>query len=89
MFSSFHLQMIFQRLCASALLVMTATCLAQTGAPPQSMFFSTAAEETYSTYQLRGDGDLWPSCWADDGNLYAANGDGKAFTTATTRYDMP
>lgn len=47
--------------------------------PTQSTFFATAAEESYSTYQMHGDGDLWPSCWADDGNLYAANGDGSAF----------
>lgn len=25
------------------------------------------------------DGDLWPSCWADDDALYAANGDGAGF----------
>ena len=25
------------------------------------------------------DGDLWPSCWARDGSLYAANGDGSGF----------
>lgn len=25
------------------------------------------------------DGDLWPSCWADDDNLYSANGDGAGF----------
>lgn len=25
------------------------------------------------------DGDLWPSCWSDDGALYAANGDGAGF----------
>lgn len=54
-----------------------------------STFFSTAAEESYSTYQLFSDGDLWPSCWANDNNLYTANGDGKAFTeTAADRYDM-
>src|SRR5690242_19983452 len=41
--------------------------------PAQSTFFATAAEESYSTYQAHADGDLWPSCWADDGNLYAAN----------------
>ncbi|MBS1841578.1 MAG: DUF4185 domain-containing protein, partial [Acidobacteria bacterium] len=52
----------------------------QTVSPPQSNFFSTAAEESYSTYQLAGNGDLWPSCWADDGNLYAANGDGTNFS---------
>jgi hypothetical protein len=48
--------------------------------------FSTAAEEAYSTYQMNGNGDLWPSCWAEDGNLYAANGDGTNF--ATTFYPM-
>lgn len=58
------------------------------GMPPPSTFFSTAAEEAYSTYQLPGDGDLWPSCWGDDDNLYTANGDGTAFTSSTTRYDM-
>ena len=51
-------------------------------------FFATAAEESFSTYQLESDGDLWPSCWADDDNLYTANGDGKAFTHAASRYDM-
>lgn len=25
------------------------------------------------------DGDLWPSCWSDDDNLYTANGDGMGF----------
>jgi hypothetical protein len=54
----------------------------------ESTFFATAAEESFSTYQLFSDGDLWPSCWADDGNLYAANGDGTAFTHAASRYDM-
>ncbi len=53
----------------------------QDSTPPQSTFFSTLREEAYSTYQLLGDGDLWPSCWADDDNLYAANGDGVAFTS--------
>ena len=26
------------------------------------------------------DGDLWPSCWAGNDKLYAANGDGKGFS---------
>ncbi len=53
----------------------------QTGTPPQSTLFSTFAEEAYSTRQLKtGNGDLWPSCWADDGNLYTANGDGTGFS---------
>jgi Domain of unknown function (DUF4185) len=77
----------------TALLVMAAAVLAPAtpaaaGTPAQSTFFATAAEESYSTYQMSGDGDLWPSCWADDGNLYAANGDGTAFTKSSKRFDM-
>ena len=63
--------------------------------PPHSTFFATAREEAYSTYQLPGDGDLWPACWADDDQLYTANGDGLAFTPAAyqpfeydDRFDM-
>ncbi len=37
---------------------------------------------------MSADGDLWPSCWSNDDNLYAANGDGTAFTGASHRYDM-
>jgi len=67
--------------------------VAQTSAitPPLSTFFATAAEESYSTYQMHGDGDLWPSCWSNDGNLYAANGDGTAFSPFqgfNSRHDM-
>lgn len=72
---------------ALILFPVASMCAAQTvNTPPQSTFFSTAAEESYSTYQITGDGDLWPSCWADDGNLYAANGDGDNFST--TFYSM-
>ncbi|WP_165553202.1 DUF4185 domain-containing protein [Kribbella speibonae] len=28
----------------------------------------------------KSDGDLWPSCWAGNDKLYAANGDGKGFS---------
>lgn len=66
-----------------------------TAISPQSTFFATAQEESYSTYQLPGDGDLWPACWADDDNLYTANGDGLAFAPAAyqpfeydDRFDM-
>lgn len=68
------------------LMVTSSTHAATT--PPQSTFFATAQEESYSTYQMHADGDLWPSCWADDDNLYAANGDGTAFTSAPNRFDM-
>ena len=58
-------------------LLLLPSCLAQT--PPASKFFSTIAEERFSSYQMTGNGDLWPSCWANDDNLYAANGDGTGF----------
>ena len=64
------------------LIVISPTCAARAVAqtPPQTTFFSTAAEEAYSTYQIPGgNGDLWPTCWADDDNLYTASGDGTAF----------
>lgn len=32
-----------------------------------------------SDYRAGGDGDLWPSCWAADGDLYTAWGDGRGF----------
>lgn len=72
----------------SAVAIATAASSANQSGTQQSSFFSTAAEEAYSTYQLSGDGDLWPSCWADDDNLYTANGDGTAFSGASARYDM-
>ena len=75
-------------LCFGMLLLLPSLSVAQTITPPESKFFSTAAEERYSTYQLAGDGDLWPSCWAGDDNVYAANGDGTAFDGGTARYDM-
>lgn len=56
--------------------------------PAPSNFFSKAAEQPYSTYQMPGDGDLWPSCWADDDNLYTANGDGAAFSGSVVRPDI-
>ena len=58
-------------------------------APAPSQFFSTGTEEAYSTYQMPGgDGDLWPTCWSNDDNLYTANGDGSAFTGSKQRPDM-
>jgi len=47
--------------------------------PGRSTFFSQAAVDDKATYRWLSDGDLWPSCWADDDNLYTANGDGKGF----------
>ena len=58
---------------------------ADLGPPSSGPFFASAAEEQTATITLAGksEGDLWPSCWSDDDNLYAANGDGRAFDVAT------
>ncbi len=61
---------------------------AGTTLPPESTFFSTASVGESSTIQSASDGDLWASCWADDGNLYAANGDGRGFSTSGSASDV-
>ena len=48
--------------------------------PPPSTFIGTAAIEESGSVATASDGDLWPSCWSDDGALYTANGDGKGFS---------
>lgn len=49
---------------------------------PGSTFFSTANVAYSATLNiLASDGDLWPTTWADDGSMYAANGDGLGFST--------
>ena len=66
----------------SFLCIASVTLAQSVSTPPQSSFFSTIGEESYSTIQMsNGSGDLWPSCWADDGNLYTANGDGNGFSS--------
>ena len=47
---------------------------------PASTFFGTAAIEEAESVGTDSDGDLWPSCWSDDGHLYSTNGDGKGFS---------
>lgn len=47
--------------------------------PVTSTFFATAFVEQAALYDTPSDGDLWPSAWSDDGNLYSTNGDGKGF----------
>lgn len=51
-------------------------------ADPDSHFFSTASVEYCYSVTTDSDGDLWPSCWADDDHVYAANGDGRGFGPA-------
>ncbi|MDR1427226.1 MAG: DUF4185 domain-containing protein [Bifidobacteriaceae bacterium] len=48
--------------------------------PPTSDFFAVADLEYHESVASVGDGDLWPSTWADDGYLYTANGDGLGFS---------
>lgn len=50
--------------------------ITRNGIPETSTFFSTVYVDEKTTIPVIGNGDLWPSCWGDDGALYAANGDG-------------
>ncbi len=42
-------------------------------------FFTEAAVAESISEIAGGDGDLWPNCWADDDDVYAAYGDGTGF----------
>lgn len=48
--------------------------------PAARVGFATVDIEYGESVGSDSDGDLWPSAWADDGNLYAANGDGAGFS---------
>jgi hypothetical protein len=54
------------------------------GVPIAHDFFSTVSIEESDSVNLSSDGDLWANCWADDGALYVANGDGKGFGLVTS-----
>src|SRR5918997_2662373 len=47
---------------------------------PTSQFFATADVPYRATVNTASDGDLWASCWANEGALYSANGDGRGFS---------
>lgn len=49
-------------------------------------FFTSASIEESASLKTVSDGDLWPSCWSDDDNLYAANGDGRGFNFWSLAY---
>lgn len=51
-----------------------------TAAP--STFFATIEVEESASVVVPSVGDLWPSCWADDDQVYTANGDGRGFGPA-------
>jgi len=55
---------------------------------PESTFFSVVQVEEKSTLSTDSDGDLWPTAWAEDGNLYSANGDGKGFNLGAQWSDI-
>ncbi|MBO1752136.1 DUF4185 domain-containing protein [Actinotalea sp. BY-33] len=52
------------------------------GHPAPSTWGGTVEMDPDVRHTSASDGDLWPSCWADDGNLYSAWGDGKGFDLA-------
>src|SRR5215218_4891555 len=56
------------------------------GAPEKSTFFSSVEIADKTTIPVLGDGDLWPSCWSDDGALYTAAGDGWGMDAETRRW---
>src|SRR5437870_5603338 len=65
----------------------TATLLTQSSDPQPMVAASTAIGADIGTVQVeskgtpsKSDGDLWPSCWAGNDKVYAANGDGKGFS---------
>jgi hypothetical protein len=77
------------------LALLTLTCLVVlspgatfTSAQFPSTFFTSTNMDDAQTIITQSSGDLWPSCWADDDNLYAANGDGKGFSLSDTRGDV-
>ena len=74
----------------AAISVASVAALAGCTAPPpqpagpsaivdSNEFFADAAVAESIETIAGGDGDLWPNCWADDDNVYAAYGDGRGF----------
>ncbi|WP_147916961.1 DUF4185 domain-containing protein [Ruania zhangjianzhongii] len=59
----------------------SATTTEQPTAVPSTVFATMEVEERASVV-VPSVGDLWPSCWAEDDHLYAANGDGRGFGPA-------
>src|SRR5579864_299365 len=76
-----------------ALLVMACVSLltpagTYTSAQSASAFFAKTDVADMQTIVTHSNGDLWASCWADDDNLYAANGDGKGFDLSGSEGDI-
>lgn len=47
--------------------------------PPASTWVGTAQLAPAPEHRTDSDGDLWPTCWSADGDLYSAWGDGHGF----------
>jgi len=60
-------------LAAAGLFLVLPPGMARAVVPPDSTFFSTVHIESADSSSTVSDGDLWPSCWADDGHLYTAS----------------
>lgn len=73
----------FAAACSVAALLANGGCTGPSPAPSSGATLSARVAATNSVVGV-SDGDLWPSCWSDDGNLYAANGDGSGFGTTTS-----
>jgi hypothetical protein len=48
-------------------------------APPPSTWAATLKVPATNQHSSQSDGDLWPSCWAEDNAIYTAWGDGTGF----------
>lgn len=57
-------------------------------APPPSTWAPTISVAPKNEYSSASDGDLWPSCWASDGSVHAAWGDGHGFDPASPFVDV-
>src|SRR5690606_18291166 len=56
--------------------------------PPPSTYVGTASIEPSNSIVTNSTGDLWPSCWAANDNLYTANGDGRGFSVGVPASDI-
>lgn len=66
------------------LLLLVSTQMAVAAVPISTSFDSVTIEGMNTRFASNStgdgnDGDLWPMCWAEDGHVYAANGDGYGF----------
>lgn len=57
-------------------------------APPPSTWAPTISVAAKDEYSSASDGDLWPSCWAADGSVHAAWGDGHGFDPGSPFVDV-